>query len=228
MNRVEFMQQLERLLCDLSESDRLDAIAYYNDYFDEAGPENEAQVISELGSPGKVAAIIKADLNASGNAEAEYTEQGYKDGREGVNQNTPARKESGYHAPKQKRSFPWALVIILLVFASPVLVGVGGGLLGGLVGVLAALFAIIFAVVVCGVAFIIAGIVCIVVGIARAITSPIEGLVVIGVGAILLSLGILLSILFIWCAFKWLPALLRWVVDLIQKLFNRGERRNTE
>lgn len=225
MNRVEFIQQLERLLWDIPESDRLDAIAYYNDYFDEAGTENEAQVIRELGSPGKVAATIKADLNASGNVDAEYTEHGYKDGREGVNQNTPARREKGYQASKQKRSFPWALIIILLVFASPVLVGVGGGILGGVFGVLAALFGIIVAVVVCGIAFIFAGIVCIVVGIARAITSPLEGLVVIGVGAILLALGILLSILFIWCAFKWLPALLRWTVDLIQKVFNRGERR---
>lgn len=226
MNRVEFMQQLERLLWDIPESDRLDAIAYYNDYFDEAGPENEAQVIRELGSPGKVAAIIKADLNASGNVEAEYTEHGYEDGREGLNKNTPARKEKGYQAPKQKRNIPIALIIILLVFASPVLVGVGGGILGGLVGVLAALVGIIFAVVVCGVAFIIAGIVCIVVGIARAIASPVEGLVVIGVGAIMFALGILLTILFIWCAFKWLPALFRWFVDLIQKLFNRGERRS--
>lgn len=226
MNRVEFMQQLERLLWDIPENDRLDAIAYYNDYFDEAGAENEAQVIRELGSPGKVAAIIKADLNASGNAEAEYTEHGYKDGREGVNKNTPARKEKGYQAPKQKRNIPIALIIILLVFASPVLVGVGGGIIGGLVGVLAALFAIIFAVVVCGVAFIIAGIVCIVVGIARVLISPIEGLVTIGVGAILFALGILFTILFIWFAFKWLPALLRWTVDLIQRLFNRGERRS--
>ena len=36
MNRVEFMKQLERLLWDIPENDRLDAIAYYNDYFDEA------------------------------------------------------------------------------------------------------------------------------------------------------------------------------------------------
>ncbi len=45
MNRVEFMKQLERLLGDIPENDRLDAIAYYNDYFDEAGTENEAQVM---------------------------------------------------------------------------------------------------------------------------------------------------------------------------------------
>ena len=51
MNRVEFIRQLESLLWDLSESDRLDAIAYYNDYFDEAGVENEECVLKELGSP---------------------------------------------------------------------------------------------------------------------------------------------------------------------------------
>lgn len=226
MNRVEFMQQLERLLMDIPENDRLDAIAYYHDYFDEAGTENEAQVIRELGSPGKVAAIIKTDLNASGNVEAEYTEHGYEDGRDGASKNTPARKETGYQAPKQKRSIPLVLIIILLVFASPVLVGVGGGLLGGIFGVLAALFGVIVAVIVCGIVFIIGGIACVVVGIARAITSPVEGLVVIGVGAILFALGILFTILFIWCAFKWLPALFRWFVDLIQKLFNRGERRS--
>ena len=51
MNRAEFMRQLERLLMDIPENDRLDAIAYYNDYFDEAGVENEARVIQKLGSP---------------------------------------------------------------------------------------------------------------------------------------------------------------------------------
>ncbi|MFQ9984977.1 MAG: DUF1700 domain-containing protein [Lachnospiraceae bacterium] len=60
MNRKEFMEQLERLLQDIPESDRQDAIAYYNDYFDEVGPENEASLIQQLGSPGKVAGIIKA------------------------------------------------------------------------------------------------------------------------------------------------------------------------
>ena len=63
MNRVEFMQELERLLSDIAESDRLDAMAYYNDYFDEAGVENEAQVIEALGTPEKVAVIIKEKFN---------------------------------------------------------------------------------------------------------------------------------------------------------------------
>ena len=65
MNRAEFMKQLEYLLRDISESERQEALDYYNSYFDDAGAENESKVIQELGSPGKVAAIIKADLAGS-------------------------------------------------------------------------------------------------------------------------------------------------------------------
>lgn len=226
MNRVEFMGQLERLLWDIPEGDRLDALRYYNDYFDEAGPENEAQVIQKLGSPGKVAATIKADLNTAGNERAEYTERGYYDGREKANENSLAHREKGYGESKQKRQIPLALIIVLLVFASPVLVGVGGGLLGGLLGLLGGLAGLIIAVVACGAAFVVAGIVCFVVGIVRLIFSPLEGLVTTGIGSLLLAAGILLLILFAWCAFKWIPALFRACVDLCQRIFYRGERRS--
>ena len=82
MDRAQFMKQLERLLSDISEAEKQEALAYYNSYFDEAGPENEASVIRELGSPGKVAAIIKADLDESNEEYAQYTENGYEDLRE--------------------------------------------------------------------------------------------------------------------------------------------------
>ena len=58
-----------------------DALDFYNSYFDDAGAENEASVLRELGSPEKVAAIIKADLkgSAGGYEYGEYTEHGYED-----------------------------------------------------------------------------------------------------------------------------------------------------
>lgn len=62
MDRAQFMQELEKLLADISETERQDALDFYNSYFDDAGAENEASVLRELGSPEKVAAIIKADL----------------------------------------------------------------------------------------------------------------------------------------------------------------------
>lgn len=212
MNRVEFMEQLERLLADIPENDRLDAIEYYNNYFDEAGPENESQVIRELGSPGRVAAIIKADANATGSQHTAHTEQ------DGEKQNMPSTKK--------KRNIPWPLIIVLLVFASPVLLGVGTGLLGGVVGVLGALFGIAVAVIACGVGLSVGGVVCFAVGIVRVFISPAEGLITIGVGSLLLVLGILFTVLFIWCAFKWIPALFRGCVNLCQRLFRRGERRS--
>lgn len=65
MNRAQFMEQLEKLLSDISEEERQEALDYYESYFDDAGEDQEANVIRELGSPGKVAAIIKADLRES-------------------------------------------------------------------------------------------------------------------------------------------------------------------
>ena len=53
MNRIEFMEELSGLLQDIPEEDRMDALNYYNDYFDDAGAENEKNVIDELESPEK-------------------------------------------------------------------------------------------------------------------------------------------------------------------------------
>lgn len=78
MNRNDFMRQLEMLLSDITPNERQEALQFYNDYFDDAGVENEQNVIRALGSPAKVAASIKADLTGNGSA-GEFTETGYKD-----------------------------------------------------------------------------------------------------------------------------------------------------
>lgn len=66
MKRDDFLNELEQKLGDIPEGDRLDAIEYYYDYFDEAGEENEQKVIRELGSPERVAQTIRDNLGASG------------------------------------------------------------------------------------------------------------------------------------------------------------------
>ena len=53
MNRAQFMEQLEKLLSDISEEERQEALDYYEIYFDDAGEDQEANVIRELGSPGQ-------------------------------------------------------------------------------------------------------------------------------------------------------------------------------
>ena len=70
MNRAEFMRQLESLLQSIPAAEREEAIQYYNDYFDDAGNDNEQEVIEALGNPARVAENIKRDLLESGYGEA--------------------------------------------------------------------------------------------------------------------------------------------------------------
>ena len=78
MNRQEFLNELENLLQNIPVADRLEAIRYYEDYFDDAGIENEDQVVKKLGSPERVAAIIQEDLRSDSMGDkGEFTENGY-------------------------------------------------------------------------------------------------------------------------------------------------------
>ncbi len=81
MNRIEFMEQLELLLSDIPTDEKEEALEFYTNYFEDAGIENEEQILKELGSPEKVARTIKSDLLANGeySKNGEYTENGYKD-----------------------------------------------------------------------------------------------------------------------------------------------------
>ncbi len=76
MNRAEFMRRLAGLLDDVPPMEREEAIQYYNDYFDDAGEENESGVIASLGTPEELARSIKAGLNDGGNG-GEFTESGF-------------------------------------------------------------------------------------------------------------------------------------------------------
>jgi len=82
MSRIEFISELESLLLDIPLDERQEAIQYYNDYFEEAGKDHEDAIMKELGSPVRIASIIKADLNANASdngSRGYFTEKGYQD-----------------------------------------------------------------------------------------------------------------------------------------------------
>ena len=81
MSRWEFMRKLEELLSDISPSEREEALQYYNDYFNDAGKENEGEVIEALGSPEQVAKIVRDGLSENG-SQGEFTENGFTSGSE--------------------------------------------------------------------------------------------------------------------------------------------------
>lgn len=61
MSKQEFLYRLETLLMDLPKDERDDALDYYEQYFEAAGPEREQEVIRELGSPEKVSRMIHSE-----------------------------------------------------------------------------------------------------------------------------------------------------------------------
>ena len=135
MSRKEFMERLEKLLWNISESEREEALQYYNDYFDDAGEENEAKVIEELVSPEQVAQKIKAGLS---DAASEFSEEGYRDTRfeskDGeLSAGQAGGEDSGRRTGRKKDTNFWKIlaIVLLCILLLPVILPVGGGILIG-------------------------------------------------------------------------------------------------
>ncbi len=62
MNKETYLQDLKKALKILPQYDRDEAVEFYEEYFDEAGVENEAKVIEELGEPKVLAKKILVDV----------------------------------------------------------------------------------------------------------------------------------------------------------------------
>ena len=200
MDRAQFMQELEKLLADISETERQDALDFYNSYFDDAGAENEASVLRELGSPKKVAAIIKADLkgSAGGYEYGEYTEHGYEDARTKERGQMP--EKYGEESGTGKRFFRKGnqavliLAVILLVFISPFVKGAVGGI----------------AAVVAG-----AGLLAVMTG---------TGILTIGIGCLMIALAILMILGLISIAVHIVPKWFRKITDFFNRLLYRKRK----
>ncbi|MCM1258783.1 MAG: DUF1700 domain-containing protein [Roseburia sp.] len=210
MSRQEFMERLNRLLSDIPVNERQEALHYYENYFDDAGPENEAKIIEELESPEKVAASIKKDLFGE-----DYGSYGYTGGQSSQNkikeQNTKTQRN--------------ILIAIIVVLTFPVWVGLAGGLFGVVVGLIAAVLGVGAGLIACVAAFLIVGCVLIGAGIAKIVVGAAAlGLVVTGVGMLMLTLGILGVLALVWILGKGIPWVVKSCVNLCRKVFsgNKG------
>jgi uncharacterized membrane protein len=58
MSRNEFISELKKKLHRLPQSEVDSTVSYYEEYFNDAGPENEQIVLSELGTPSAVASKV--------------------------------------------------------------------------------------------------------------------------------------------------------------------------
>lgn len=225
MRKEEFFKQLEYLLQDIPDVDKEEAMAYYRDYLEEAGSENEEQVIEEFGSPERVAAIIRADVTGNLKDGGSFTEKGYEDERfrdpsyqVAKRLDLPDERESSSEKSTfeeaeyrecysntsagknytKKAKKPWTNKIlkcvlwgILLVAASPFILGAFGIALGTAGGILAIILggAVMILCLTAG-AFICS--VCLgAFGIAFLTTTPFDSLLLFGIAVIGIGCGLI-------------------------------------
>lgn len=333
------MRRLTELLGDVAPTEREEAIQYYNDYFDDAGEENESGVIASLGTPEELARTIKAGLNDGGNS-GEFTESGFSgytqmpkdeilkvqdedaagrtdtgagqadaayseaagsggaqgsgefrgtqsgngyyegayykrpegDGVYGGRQDTRnyrnpyeesgSRESSAGRTYGQNTSYEQsgsygtgtsyeqsgnygtgtsygqgkaakepmsggmiALIVVLAVLTSPVWIGLLGGFLAVAAGLIAVLFALFLTFLIIGVVFIVVAIALLVTGVTLLFSAPLAALCVIGCGLVLFALGLVGIWVMVALAGLAIPAFVRGIVSLCQKIFHRGGAR---
>ena len=222
MTRMEFMMKLGALLKELPDGERLEALRYYNDYFADAGEENEQQVIEELGSPEKIAEEIYGTERwetlkkqmAQKEQAGKQEEFVFKPG----NYEEESSKNSAYVPQKKKMGFGWKL--LLLVVLCPIWIPVAAAVFGAAFGILMGILGILIAVLATGVAGIVAGVAVLIFGIIRIVAIPSVGVLMLGVGAILLGAGILAMMLIPLC-WRFICWLIRTIVNLLRRLFGR-------
>lgn len=248
MNRDEFMRELEYLLADIPDEEKEDAIEYYRDYLEEAGAENEDSVIREFGSPERIAAMIRADMNGHLKDGGEFTESGYQDERfRDPNFQMAKRydlpevteqpeKDSGHEQTGRRpveskprdgrRLIKIILWIILIIAASPMLFGIGGGIVGILAGLFGVLVAAVVAVGAVTFALLAAGFALAVAGFTAMIIHPLDGILLLGLGILILGLGLLsLAVCGVFYG-KFLPFLFRSCINMVSRLLH-GRRART-
>lgn len=220
MNRSEYIKALNEFLSDLPDDERAGAISYHEELFDDAGAENEAQVIESLGSPRDVADTILKDsgmlavqsMNASQNKNnSDNNTNHYQNGYS--NQNFSNQNNSGYNQQYNTnkntsgaRVGSILLMIIIIIFTSSIWISLFGVLFGLFIGVCAAGLGLL-------IGFGAGGVTCLVSGIYYLFTAFPVGLITIGIGCVLIALMILIA----GPLFKLGINLFKWTIELVVK-----------
>lgn len=235
MNRNEYLTRLAELLQDIPAEERVSAMEYYNNYFDDAGAENEQKVIEELGDPEQVVREVKAGL---GKTEEEPAQE--EDVKEHAapdmdpqpqfeSDRTYSYGDTCYSEP-QKKERDWGKILLLgclILFALPVAGPIVISIVGAAIGIVAAIFGIFIGLLLGAIGVTIAGGAVIVVSLLGFPIHLASGCVALGLGLILFSAGCAATVGMIKACMVVLPAVFRFVIELIRKVlckvFHRRE-----
>jgi len=165
MNRKEFIDELKRKLDKLPYDEITNAISYYEEYFDEAGSENEQKAIEELGNVSNITSQILADFAIK-------------------------QTEGTSYSPKKGLSAIW--IIILAIFASPIAIPLAFAAVILIMSFLIVIFAILFAFGMVGFALTLAGVICTITSFVLLFQHFVTALFLIGFGLLLIGIGTLI------------------------------------
>lgn len=220
MNRREFILRLEQALRDMPEEERRRAVEYYENYFDEAGPENEQEVLHNLGAPEKAAADILRDYQDM--AEPSRQDTGDRKQRNGtkITDHTHRMRDNFQTMDNGQKLLLIVLAIFAIVIIAPVCVGIVGGIGGIFIGLICVIFAIFLVVPaldlvawVCAITFaILAG--------ATVVSNPPTALLSLGIALICAALGILLWRLTVYLFCTTFPALIRGIANFFRGILH--------
>lgn len=246
MSRTEFMQALQKALADVSSEEREAALEYYNDYLDDAGPENEAAILREWGSPEKLAESIRNGMDGKlemgeftetgfsageerGQYPARYAGRGEKDGTQtgwqGEGQREP-QSPGGFPKQEKKQSNGWKILAILLlcILLAPVCIPLAIAAIAVIFSLLVAVVAVVGAFAAVGLALFCGGLALAIYGVTKIFAAPAGAAVFFGGGLVLAAIGALLTVLFCWILVKCTVWLFRKFVDLCRMPFHSRKK----
>ena len=220
MTRVEFLKQLEYLLQDIDDRDRQDALDYYRDYMDEAGIMESDTVEHLLESPEKIAMSLRISLNDDVNEHIESGDQGFRNMHVEDKGNIPevygASDDAAYETVfVEKTENPKSSLGKILLIAAICLIGLVFGIFGVFIG-------LIFAVAGSAIGCLIGGIALFVMSLLHMVISVPQGIFMMGAALLLIAVGIVLVMLTVVIFKRWIPWLIRSVVNIFRKIFHKN------
>lgn len=167
MTKDEFLSKLRKGLKRLPPEEIENAMAYYEEYLEDAGEENQTDAVAALGSPNKIASQISA----------EYAVKDLKTD------------------PSAKKGLAAVWMVLLAVFASPIAVPIAIAVACVAFAMVIVVFALIFSFAAVALSLTLAGIVCVIVGLILTVQNFPVALFYIGAGLVTLGLGVIFGLL---------------------------------
>lgn len=203
MDKQTFLRRLEEGLRQLPPEEREDILAYHREYFQDAGPEQEAKVIQELGDPDLLTRRLLS----------EYGEQ------PPASPPPPPPSQPQPEAPKKKRP-SGVLVAILAVLAAPIALPLAAALGAVAIALAVAALSVALALMAVIVGVLVTGFALVALGFSALLLYPPAALVVLGAGLFCCGLGLfgVMPVVLL------IQAMFRGVANLFRKAFSRRKK----